>query len=93
MVMKKLSAWVAALGQNMQFVAFWAHFGVGALVVIVSGPRAALYVMLAVIGLGAVKEFVFDMLYEQKPPQTWADSFEDFFGWFLGAMLGWWIGW
>ena len=77
---------IANIGQNIQFVAFWAHFGVAALVVEHSPwPWATCALIVVVAGL---KEFWFDATYEKNPPQTFLDNFEDWIGWGVGALAG-----
>jgi len=85
-ILSTLSSWVSKLGQSMQFVAFWAHFGVAALVV-EHTPHHSLMVGI-VAALAAVKEFWYDAKYETNPPQTFLDNLEDWLGWTLGAILG-----
>jgi hypothetical protein len=77
---------VAKLGQNIQFVAFWAHFGVAALAV---GHLPHPWLAFVIIALAAgVKEFWFDAKYESNPPQTFMDGLEDWIGWAAGAFVG-----
>ena len=85
-ILSTLSSWVSKLGQSMQFVAFWAHFGVAALVV-EHMPHKLLAVVI-VAALAAVKEFWYDAKYETNPPQTFLDNLEDWLGWTLGAVVG-----
>ncbi|HKM83867.1 MAG TPA: hypothetical protein VJY15_23290, partial [Candidatus Acidoferrum sp.] len=84
--MSRITTWIAGLGKNIQFVAFFAHLGVAALVVELIPFH--LYAKLAVLVAGAVKEFYFDAKYETDPPQSFADNLEDWFGWAIGAALG-----
>jgi len=83
--------WLATIGQNIQFVAFWAHLGVAALVTILAFHFTRFgWVVGLVIILGAgVKEYYFDAKYEKDPPQTFWDNTEDFIGWALGTVVGW----
>ena len=78
---------IAKLGQNIQFVAFWAHLGVGALIVLVSGRYSEVAAIIVILG-ASVKEFYFDAKYEKDPPQTFWDNLEDFSGWSMGAVVG-----
>jgi hypothetical protein len=78
--------WIAKLGQNIQFVAFWAHLGVAAL--LVEHLPWHRWVAIGITVLGAFKEYYYDARNEQDPPQTFWDNTEDFAGWFLGAVIG-----
>jgi hypothetical protein len=95
--MSRFFQWVAALGQNIQFVAFAAHAGVGALAILTLSeyaPQFGSWPAIVLIVGGGIKEFYFDAKYETNPPQTFTDNLEDFVGWGLGALLGWWMtGW
>jgi hypothetical protein len=87
--MSKLFAYIAALGQSIQFVAFWAHLGVSGLLVILAyklgfGP----YMVGTILAGGAIKEYYFDARYENNPPQTFLDNSEDFVGWLAGVAVG-----
>jgi hypothetical protein len=77
---------IAALGQNIQFVAFWAHLGVAAL--IVENLPHPLIALLTITFVACGKEFYFDAKYETNPPQTFLDNLEDLAGWFVGAVVG-----
>lgn len=85
-ILSTLSSWVSKIGQSIQFVAFWAHFGVAAL--IVEHTPHHFLVASIVSALAAVKEFWYDANYETNPPQTFLDNFEDWLGWTLGAIVG-----
>lgn len=77
--------WIARLGQNMQFVAFFAHAGVSAWI----ARRFHFWpVPLLIVLFAAVKEYWFDARYEKSPPQTFRDNTEDFLGYALGALVG-----
>jgi hypothetical protein len=80
------SNFIARMGQNIQFVAFFAHAGVAALVVEHSPHRWI--VAGAVMVAGGIKEYWFDARDETDPPQTFWDNTEDFVGWTTGAILG-----
>ena len=84
-ILSTLSSWVSKLGQSIQFVAFWAHFGVAALVV-EHTPHHVLTAVLVALG-AAVKEFWYDAKYEINPPQTFTDNLTDWLGWTLGAVV------
>lgn len=94
--MSTITKWIAALGQNVQFVAGVAHFGVAALVAEHVYTRDPLYTLIAITVAAAVKEFYFDATYETDPVQTWQDNLEDFLGWVSGGffgfgfVVGWW---
>lgn len=83
--------WLAALGQNAQFVAFFAHLGAAEILTVLAfrftrfGPEV---VALIILG-AAIKEFYFDAKYEKNPPQTFKDNLQDFVGWALGPVVGW----
>ena len=79
---------IADLGQNIQFVAFFAHAGV-AYFILSNWPYLWLVVGITLFGL--VKEFYFDAKYEKDPPQTFMDNLEDFVGYVGGAWLGYWF--
>lgn len=83
--------WLATIGQNIQFVAFWAHLGVAAIVTIAAYHFTAdgTYVAAAIVSGAAIKEYYFDAKYEKDPPQTFVDNTEDFIGWALGTLVGW----
>jgi hypothetical protein len=84
----KVAAYVAATGQGIQFVAFFAHAGVASFVVEhLSFGHYGIAALLFLAG-GGVKEFYFDARYEQDPPQTFMDNLEDWSGWAVGAVLG-----
>jgi hypothetical protein len=80
-----MASWIAKAGQNIQFVAFWAHFGVAAL--IVEHTPHHLFTTVIVALLAAVKEFWYDAKYEKNPPQTFLDNLTDWLGWTLGAVV------
>lgn len=82
-----IKSYVAALGQNIQFVAYMAHMGVTALIVEHTG-RWRPYVAVAVVVASAIKEFYFDARYEKDTPQTFLDNLQDFAGYLSGATLG-----
>jgi hypothetical protein len=79
--------WVSKLGQNIQFVAFFAHAGVAALLV-EHLPGNALWWALSILVIGGGKEYWYDAKYEQNPPQTFWDNTEDFLGYAVGALAG-----
>jgi hypothetical protein len=79
-----MKSWVAILGQNIQFVAFWAHFFAAGWLILLYPHLALVFVITAA---AAVKEFWYDAKYEKNPPQTFLDNSEDFFGWALGAWI------
>lgn len=79
---------LATLGQNQQWVAFWAHWGVAAEVVEHLSFGHAIALTLSIMAAAAVKEFWYDATYEKNPPQTFADNLEDWIGWSLGAVSG-----
>lgn len=85
--MSWLSDKIAQLGQNAQFVAFFAHAGVAALLV-EHLPGHAWWWLTGMLVYAAGKEFWFDATYEKNPPQTFWDNLEDFIGYAIGAVLG-----
>jgi hypothetical protein len=85
-MLNKLMAWIAALGQNIQFVAFWAHFFTAAWLVEHLPHKP--FVAVSIIIFAAAKEFLFDSRYETNPPQTFMDNLQDFLGWAGGAVIG-----
>ena len=79
---------VASIGQNIQFVAFFAHAGVAVfLVEHVNFNHPFDMMSLIIVGAG-IKEFYFDARYEKDPPQTFMDNLQDFIGWAVGAVVG-----
>lgn len=84
-ILSTLSSWVSKLGENIQFVAFWAHFGVAALIV-EHTPHHNLMVGVVAL-LAGIKEFWYDAKYELNPPQTFLDNLTDWLGWTLGAVV------
>ena len=94
--LRSLAKWVADTGQSIQFVAFWAHFGMAALVVEHLSRTLPGLTLTAVVVLGGLKEFIFDADEETMPPQTFMDNFQDWLGWTAGAftgygfVVGWW---
>lgn len=81
--LRRLSALVASLGTDIQFVAFWAHFGVAYIVV---SYLPSWWTAGAIALVAGVKEFVFDARQE-KPKQTFLDNLEDWIGYVLGALF------
>jgi len=83
--------WLAALGQNAQFVAFFAHLGAAETLTILAFrfTRFGWGVVGLIILGAAIKEFYFDAKYEKDPPQTFWDNFQDFIGYALGTVVGW----
>ncbi len=92
--MAKLWQWIAEhvanIGQSIQFVAFWAHLGVGAILtrIAIKHDLHPEWVLLAIVIGGAIKEYWFDAREEKDPPQTFWDNTEDFVGWLLGPLVG-----
>jgi hypothetical protein len=86
----KLSVLVASTGQNIQFVAFFAHLGVGACITrfaIKHGVKTWILFAIFIVG-GAIKEYYFDARDEVNPPQTFWDNTQDFIGWCCGPVVG-----
>ena len=82
--MSKLTALISGIGENPKFIAFMAHSGVAATVLLLfSGWHQYAAAGAAVIAAGA-KEFIYDLKYEKTPPQTLADSTGDFIGYLTG---------
>ena len=79
---------LASIGQNIQFVAFMAHFGCSYALVATFHYWP---VPLSVIVLSAIKEFWYDAKYETDPPQTALDGWEDFAGYAIGVIAAWFI--
>lgn len=84
--MNKLYQLIAKLGQNANFVAFMAHSGIAATVLLAT--KGNLWVAIGALIVAGIKEFYFDMKYETTPPQTFTDSLEDFVGYFVGIVGG-----
>ena len=83
-----LSSSIAKLGQNIQFVAFWAHAGAACFLVEHLSFGYPLIACAAIFVAAGIKEFYFDAKYEKDPPQTFLDNFEDWIGWAVGAVAG-----
>lgn len=82
--MSKITDFISSIGENPKFIAFAAHSGVAATVLLLfSGWHQYLAAVIA-IGLAGFKEFAFDRLYEKSPPQTFWDDLEDFTGYLTG---------
>ncbi len=82
--MSKLTAFISRVGENPKTIAFFAHSGVAATVLLLfSGWHQYLAAVIA-IGVAGFKEFVFDHLYEKTPPQTFWDDLDDFTGYLTG---------
>ena len=77
-----VTAWIAKVGVNPDFIAFNAHAGFAYALVHTFGWRAAL----VVIPAAAAKEFWFDATYE-VPKQTFSDNAMDFAGYATGVVL------
>lgn len=84
----KLANFVAATGQNIQFVAFLLHAFVIAYFLRVWFYGHRWWFIAGVMLFGAVKEFWFDARDETNPPQTFADNLEDFLGYLTGCVIG-----
>jgi hypothetical protein len=67
--------WIARIGQNIQVVAFFAHFGVAAL--LVEHLPWHLATAVAITLASALKEYGFDAAEETDPPQTFWDNTEE----------------
>ncbi len=84
--MKRLAAFVAALGTNLTFVASMAHvFSAFALVAFLP----SWWTVAAIALVAGVKEFVFDAR-EESPKQTFADNLLDWSGYLAGGFLAAW---
>ncbi|MDE1828217.1 MAG: hypothetical protein KGH65_03600 [Candidatus Micrarchaeota archaeon] len=82
--MKKLTDFISKTGENPKFVAFMAHSGFAATVLMLfSGWHQYAAAVVALL-LAVAKEFSFDLRYEATPPQTLMDSVEDFIGYLTG---------
>jgi hypothetical protein len=83
-----LTAFIARIGTNIQFVAAMAHIGMTFTLLHFAGYFLPLWPMVAVVMVAAaIKEFIFDILYEHDPPQTFALSAQDFMGYLIGCGL------
>lgn len=81
----KLAQAIGKIGENPTFITFQAHCWFAATVILAAGSiRAAVAVVCAAI----IKEFWFDLRFEQDPPQTIADGALDFAGYVAGAAVG-----
>ncbi|MFI5091078.1 MAG: hypothetical protein ACHP7P_13565, partial [Terriglobales bacterium] len=81
-----LTALIARIGTNPDFIAANAHCWFAFAIVTVVMPHWALVPAVAVPA-AAIKEFWFDANYE-VPHQTFMDNLEDFGGYMLGILLG-----
>ncbi|MGH7745928.1 MAG: hypothetical protein ACREQ5_14290 [Candidatus Dormibacteria bacterium] len=79
---------ISSIGENNTFISFNAHCWF-AFSLIIGCSRWLYYKDLIVVSIiiFAFKEYVFDMLYEESPPQTWLDSTQDFAGYITGTCL------
>ena len=85
--MKWLSNFISSVGENPLFIAFMAHSMFAYFVVsLFSGLHQYMAAAVCLIVFG-IKEFWFDLHYEENPPQTFMDSVEDFFGYCAGIAL------
>lgn len=78
-----LTSFIASLGTNPDFVAFWAHAGVYFAILTFFPHLWLAGVLLAIAG---VKEFWFDATYE-VPKQTFFENVTDFIGYAFGILL------
>lgn len=86
--MNKVTSWISALGQSIQFCAFFAHFGIAALVAEHVWCSHSLWILILIVVAAGIKEFYFDATYETAPKQTFTDNLEDFLGWTCGGFFG-----
>jgi len=83
----KVTAWIAKIGTNQSFIAFNAHWGV-CYCAATQLHRWFSYwpIVGTILVLAAIKEYVFDRLYE-TPHQTPLDNTEDWLGYAFGCLL------
>lgn len=85
--MNALSSLVSKIGQNSTFIAFMAHSGFAYFVVsLFSGMHQYVAAVVCFI-VFAIKEFFYDIKFEQNPPQTFMDSSDDFTGYLIGIIV------
>ena len=85
--MKTLVAFIAKLGESPNFIAWNAHMFAAAFIVSLFHGTALYFAAGVAVILAAGKEFWFDRLYEQMPPQTFQNDFTDFLGYVAGVIL------
>jgi hypothetical protein len=85
--MSKLTSFISKVGENPLFIAFMAHAGFAYFVVsLFSGTHQYIAACVCLLAFG-LKEFWYDIKYEQNPPQTFIDSSEDFIGYVIGIII------
>lgn len=85
--MNGILSWIGRIGENQAFIAAVAHAGFAYFVVSLASGAHQYIAALVWLGLFGFKEFLFDRLYEQSPPQTFFDDLDDFAGYVIGIML------
>ena len=76
-----ITAWIAKIGTNPTFIAAQAHIWFACTLTLVGVP------WWITVMTSAVKEYVFDHLYEKDPPQTTWDNTTDWLGYCLGVAI------
>lgn len=84
------SDFIAKIGQNIQFVAFFAHAGVASWVELF-GYKHKWIAAACIVVAGGVKEYGYDAREEKNPPQTFAMNTQDFLGFVAGVVVALWI--
>jgi hypothetical protein len=82
--MKKIVTAFANFTESTMFITAMAHFWF-AWALVMTFPHW--YVLLGLIIVAAVKEYVFDLRFEQSPPQTIWDSTTDFIEYTTGGIF------
>ena len=85
--MNGIFSWIGRIGENQTFIATMAHVFFAYFVVSLASGTHQYIAALVCIGIFGLKEFAFDRLHEQNPPQTFWDDLDDFAGYVIGIML------
>lgn len=89
MNLKRISAFIARVGESPAFVAAMAHcwFAFSVIAIMAHVGISAWVTGPLCVAAAAGKEFYFDLRYEKTPPQTWQMSALDFVGYLTGIAL------
>ena len=79
----------SGVAESETFIAFNAHcwFAFAMVAIALRFHADLLAVMFIAVTLAAFKEFYIDLKYESTPPQTFADSVDDFCGYMTGLII------
>lgn len=86
--MNAVTSWIGKIGENAKFITAQAHIWFAcAFVLAWPNHMMRLYGAAAVAVVAALKEFWFDLRFEQSPPQTLADSALDYLEYCIGIAI------